>query len=301
MGTPDFAVPSLDALARAGHEVCAVYTQPDKPQGRKQTLTPPPVKTLALDLGLPVFQPPTLRDEVELERLRGFAPEVIIVAAYGKILPRAALDIPPFGCVNVHASLLPRWRGAAPIQWAVIAGDKTTGVTIMQMAEGIDTGDILLSKETAIGERETAGELFERLAHSGAELLVEALGRLNELERVPQDEMESCYARMLDKRMAEIDWTKSAREIDCLVRGLNPWPIALTKLEGARLKIYESLPCEGEGSPGEVIESDTKTGLTVACGEGALRLTEVQLTGGKRMKCSDFLRGHRVAAGTFLG
>ena len=278
MGTPDFAVPSLQALIGAGHDVCAVYTQPDKPQGRKQILTAPPVKTLALEHDIPVFQPNTLKNEDEQARLREIAPEVIIVVAYGKLLPKAVLDIPPHGCINVHGSLLPRWRGAAPIQWAVIAGDEMAGVTTMQMAEGLDTGDMLLTYETKVGEKETAGELFDRLAQSGAELLIQTLVKLDEITPRPQDDAQSCYAHMLDKQMAVIDWSKSAHEIDCLIRGLNPWPIALTTLE-----------------------ADPKKGLTVACGEGALRLTEIQLVGGKRMKATDFLRGHAIEVGTKLG
>lgn len=301
MGTPDFAVPSLQALIDAGHDVCAVYTQPDKPQGRKQILTAPPVKTLALEHDIPVFQPNTLKNEDEQARLRELAPEVIIVVAYGKLLPKAVLDIPPHGCINVHGSLLPRWRGAAPIQWAVIAGDEMAGVTTMQMAEGLDTGDMLLTYETKVGEKETAGELFDRLAQSGAELLTQTLVKLDEITPRPQDDAQSCYAHMLDKQMAVIDWSRSAHEIDCLIRGLNPWPIALTTLSGERLKVFAAEKAAGNGEPGTVLEADPKKGLTVACGEGALRLTEIQLVGGKRMKATDFLRGHAIEVGTKLG
>lgn len=301
MGTPDFAVPSLQALIDTGHDVCAVYTQPDKPQGRKQILTAPPVKTLALEHDIPVFQPNTLKNEDEQARLRELAPEVIIVVAYGKLLPKAVLDIPPHGCINVHGSLLPRWRGAAPIQWAVIAGDEMAGVTTMQMAEGLDTGDMLLTYETKVGEKETAGELFDRLAQSGAELLIQTLVKLDEITPRPQDDAQSCYAHMLDKQMAVIDWSKSAHEIDCLIRGLNPWPIALTTLSGERLKVFAAEKANGNGEPGTVLEADPKKGLTVACGEGALGLTEIQLVGGKRMKATDFLRGHAIEVGTKLG
>lgn len=301
MGTPDFAVPSLQALIDAGHDVCAVYTQPDKPQGRKQILTAPPVKTLALEHDIPVFQPNTLKNEDEQARLRELAPEVIIVVAYGKLLPKAVLDIPPHGCINVHGSLLPRWRGAAPIQWAVIAGDEKAGVTTMQMAEGLDTGDMLLTYETKVGEKETAGELFDRLAQSGAELLTQTLVKLDEITPRPQDDAQSCYAHMLDKQMAVIDWSRSAHEIDCLIRGLNPWPIALTTLSGERLKVFAAEKAAGNGEPGTVLEADPKKGLTVACGEGALRLTEIQLVGGKRMKATDFLRGHSLEVGVKLG
>ena len=301
MGTPDFAVPSLQALLDARHEVCAVYTQPDKPQGRKQVLTAPPVKELALQHHIPVYQPATLKNEEEQQKLRALAPEVIIVVAYGKLLPKAVLDIPPRGCINVHGSLLPRWRGAAPIQWSVIAGDQKAGVTTMQMAEGLDTGDMLLTYETEVGARETAGELFDRLAQAGAELLVETLDQLDTITPTPQDDSQSCYAHMLDKQMAVIDWAKSAHEIDCLIRGLNPWPVALTTLDSARLKVYAAQPVSGAGKPGEVLEGDAKRGLVVACGEGALMLEEIQLVGGKRMKCADFLRGHAVPKGTILG
>ena len=296
MGTPDFAVPSLQALIDAGHDVCAVYTQPDKPQGRKQILTAPPVKTLALEHDIPVFQPNTLKNEDEQARLRELAPEVIIVVAYGKLLA-----MPRLGTFNLHASLLPRWRGAAPIQWAVIAGDEMAGVTTMQMAEGLDTGDMLLTYETKVGEKETAGELFDRLAQSGAELLTQTLVKLDEITPRPQDDAQSCYAHMLDKQMAVIDWSKSAHEIDCLIRGLNPWPIALTTLSGERLKVFAAEKANGRGEPGTVLEADPKKGLTVACGEGALGLTEIQLVGGKRMKATDFLRGHVIEVGTKLG
>lgn len=301
MGTPDFAVPSLAALLRTGHEVCAVYTQPDKPQGRKQVLTAPPVKTFAVDCQIPVYQPSTLRDEAEQERIRLLSPELIIVAAYGKILPKAILEIPRYGCINVHGSLLPRWRGASPIQSSIIAGDKITGVSTMQMAEGLDTGDILLTYETPIGLRETAGELFDRLAEAGAALLIDTLDNLHTITPRPQDDSQSCYAYMLDKKMAVIDWSKSAHSIDCLIRGVNPWPIASTVLHGKTLKIFSAVPCSGIGQPGEVLESNPKTGLTVACGADALQLEEIQLVGGKKMRCADFLRGHAVELGMILG
>lgn len=301
MGTPDFAVPSLQALLDAGHEVCAVYTQPDKPQGRRQILTVPPVKELAVRHGIPVYQPKTLKSEEEQARLRALAPTLIAVVAYGKLLPGAVLDIPPRGCVNVHGSLLPRWRGAAPIQWTVIAGDKTAGVTTMRMDEGLDTGDMLLTYQTPVGARETAGELFDRLAVEGARLLAETVERLDTIVPRPQDDAQNCYARLLDKELAVIDWTKPAHQIDCLIRGLNPWPVALTTLAGERLKIYAAMPCAGAGKPGEVIESDPKVGLVVACGTGALRLEEIQAVGGRRMRSADFLRGHAVEKGTVLG
>lgn len=301
MGTPDFAVPCLQSLLDAGHEVCAVFTQPDKPKGRGYAMTPPPVKVLAMEHDIPVYQPKTLRTPEAAQQIREMQPDCIVVVAYGKILPKEILDIPPHGCINVHGSLLPRWRGAAPIQWAVIAGDEMAGVTTMQMAEGLDTGDMLLTYETKVGEKETAGELFDRLAQSGAELLTQTLVKLNEITPRPQDDAQSCYAHMLDKQMAVIDWSRSAHEIDCLIRGLNPWPIALTTLSGERLKVFAAEKANGRGEPGTVLEANPKKGLTVACGEGALKLTEIQLVGGKRMKATDFLRGHAVAVGTKLG
>ena len=302
MGTPDFAVPSLQALIDAGHDVCAVYTQPDKPQGRKQILTAPPVKTLALEHDIPVFQPNTLKNEDEQARLRELAPEVIIVVAYGKLLPKAVLDIPPHGCINVHGSLLPRWRGAAPIQWAVIAGDEMAGVTTMQMAEGLDTGDMLLTYETKVGEKETAGELFDRLAQSGAELLTQTLVKLDEIEPRPQDDAQSCYAHMLDKQMAVIDWSKSAHEIDCLIRGLNPWPSAFSHLNGKTLKIWEASVEEENGekkAPGTVLQADAK-GFRIQTGEGILKIDTLQMEGKKRMDAQAFLRGYTVEEGMIL-
>lgn len=300
MGTPDFAASVLSELA-SQHEVVAVYTRPDAVRGRGKQLVPSPVKVEACERGIPVFTPKTLRDADEQQALAALEPDVICVAAYGMLLPAEVLSIPEHGCLNVHASLLPRWRGAAPIQWAVIAGDEMAGVTTMQMAEGLDTGDMLLTYETKVGEKETAGELFDRLAQSGAELLTQTLVKLDEITPRPQDDAQSCYAHMLDKQMAVIDWSKSAHEIDCLIRGLNPWPIALTTLSGERLKVFAAEKANGRGEPGTVLEADPKKGLTVACGEGALGLTEIQLVGGKRMKATDFLRGHVIEVGTKLG
>ena len=301
MGTPDFSVGTLEALIAAGHEITLVVSQPDKPKGRGHELQPTPVKEAALKHGLPVYQPKKVRDPEVIGKLRETEADVIVVIAFGQIIPKAILEMKQYGCINVHASLLPKYRGAAPIQWAVIAGDEKAGVTTMLMAEGLDTGDMLLTSETPVGARETAGELFDRLAQSGAELLTETLVRLNEITPRPQNDAESCYAHMLDKKMAVIDWSKSARELDCLVRGLNPWPIALTSLAGERLKIYAAEQTNGCGEPGTVLEADPKKGLTVACGEGALTLTEIQLVGGKRMKATDFLRGHAVEKGSRLG
>ena len=303
MGTPDFAVPSLQMLIDSRHEVVGVLTQPDKPQGRRQILTPPPVKTLALAHDLPVHQPETLKNGAIQSILDETRPDLIIVVAYGKILPEYVLHYPRLGCVNVHGSLLPRWRGAAPIQWSVIAGDKYAGVTTMKMAKGLDTGNILLTAQTEIGARETAGELFDRLSVLGAQLLEKTVGQLEiaDSDGVPQDEAQACYASMLDKEMAVIDWTRAAREIDCLIRGLNPWPVALTSFEGARMKVYAAQPEEGVGAPGEVLVADAKNGLLVACGTGALRITELQMVGGKRMNACDYLRGHAIPVGSRLG
>lgn len=303
MGTPDFAVPSLQMLIDSRHEVVGVLTQPDKPQGRRQILTPPPVKTLALAHDLPVHQPETLKNGAIQSILDETRPDLIIVVAYGKILPEYVLHYPRLGCVNVHGSLLPRWRGAAPIQWSVIAGDKYAGVTTMKMAKGLDTGNILLTAQTEIGARETAGELFDRLSVLGAQLLEKTVGQLEiaDSDGVPQDEAQACYASMLDKEMAVIDWTRAARELDCLIRGLNPWPVALTSLEGARMKVYAAQPEEGVGAPGEVLVADAKNGLLVACGTDALRITELQMVGGKRMNACDYLRGHAIPVGSRLG
>lgn len=301
MGTPDFAVPSLARLVDDGHEIVGVVTQPDKPQGRKMKLTPPPVKALALERGLSVHQPETLKDGAIQGLLDETRPELIVVVAYGKILPAYVLDFPQYGCINVHGSLLPRWRGAAPIQWSVIAGDRYAGVTTMQMARGLDTGDMLLTYRTEIGARETAGELFDRLALAGAELLHDTIAQLGQITPQPQDESQASYAAMLDKNLARIDWSKNAGEIDCLIRGLNPWPVALTELDGARMKVFAAEIEAANGRPGEVLEADAKKGLLVACGEGALRLTEIQMVGGKRMRAQDYLRGHAVEKGTILG
>ncbi len=303
MGTPDFAVPSLQLLLDSTHEVVGVVTQPDKPQGRKQILTPPPVKALAQEHDIPVHQPVSLKNEALLPLLQETQPDLILVVAYGKLLPKYILDFPKYGCMNIHGSLLPRWRGAAPIQWSVIAGDEFAGVATMTMAEGLDTGDIYLMERTRIGARETAGELFDRLSQLGAQVLAETLVQLEQgtLVSTPQDESQATHASMLDKEMAIIDWTKSAHEIDCLIRGLNPWPIALTTLDGVRMKIYTAQPENGQGAAGTVLEADTKKGLLIACGTGAIRVQELQMVGGKRMAAKDYLRGHAIALGTKLG
>ncbi len=295
MGTPDFAVPSLEALLEAGHEVAAVYTQPDKPKGRGHKLQPPPVKVLAEEKGIPVLQPATLRTAEAAETLRGFMPELIVVAAYGKILPPEILKIPPKGCINVHGSLLPKYRGAAPIQWAVLNGEKKTGVTIMQMAEGMDTGDVLAVRETEIGEEETSGELFDRLKILGAELLLETVARLSEITPIPQNDSEATMAPMIRKEMAEIDWSRPAREIHCLVRGMSPWPAAFCTLGEKRVKVFSARVLPENGTPGEVAVLGGE--LAVYCGTGAVQLLEIQPENGKRMRGADYLRGHALPGG----
>ncbi|MGN1014192.1 MAG: methionyl-tRNA formyltransferase [Butyricicoccus sp.] len=305
MGTPDFAVAALERILADGHDVVAVFTQPDKPQGRKMVLTPPEVKVLALEKGIPVYQPESFKNESQLELLTQLAPEVIVVAAYGKLLPKYVLDLPKYGCINIHGSLLPKYRGAAPIQWAVINGEKIAGVTTMQMGVGLDTGDMLLKAETEVGENETAGELFDRLAEMGAELISETLRRLPEgIPAEPQNDAESTYASMLKKDMAVVDWSRSAQEVHNLVRGLDPWPVALTTCGGKKLKLFQTrVTGENSGAqPGEIVLADPKQGLVVCCGDGqTLRITEVQLVGKKRMSACDYLRGHPMEVGTILG
>lgn len=305
MGTPDFAVNSLERLIQDGHDIVGVFTQPDKPQGRKMKLTPTPVKQLALTHNIPVFQPNTFKNESQLSLLRELNPEVIVVVAYGKLLPGYVLDLPKYGCINVHGSLLPKYRGAAPVQWMVLNGETTAGVTTMYMDRGLDTGDILLTSETEVGENETAGELFDRLAAMGAELISETIKRLPEgIERKPQDDSQSTYVSVLDKSMCVIDWNKPAQEVHNRIRGLDPWPIAVTTRGDMRLKLFQSrLTGKTTELPaGSVTEADPKTGLFVACGDGqVLQITEIQMVGKKRMPAVDYLRGHVMEPGTVLG
>ena len=300
MGTPDFAVPCLQSLLDAGHDVCAVFTQPDKPKGRKFILTPPPVKVLAGEHDIPVFQPLTLKEETVQAQIRDLKPDAIVVVAYGKILPKAVLDIPPYGCINVHGSLLPKYRGAAPIQWAVINGEATTGVTTMYMAEGLDTGDMLMWEETPIRQDETADELYERLAQMGASLIVKTLDAVQKgtATRIPQGDSQTSYAAMLTKEMGLVDGNKSAPEIHNLIRGLSTWPVAYTFWNGKKLKLHKSHVVDGiQGEPGKIISEAGY--LMVCCGYGtALELLEVQYEGGKRMSVKDFLRGHPIPTGT---
>ena len=294
MGTPDFAVPSLKKLIDSGYEVAAVYCQPDKPQGRHFTLTPPPVKVLAQEYNIPVCQPATLKDEEAQQILEEFAPDIIVVAAYGKILPKAVLDMPKYGCINVHGSILPKYRGAAPIQWAVINGEEKSGVTIMQMAEGLDTGDMLLVSETAIGADETAGELFDRIALLGADALIEALEKIDSLTPIKQDDSLACWASPLKKSDGEINWKMSAEKIYSLIRGVSPWPGAYTIFGEKRLKIHKARLCDKSGSPRELLDNEK---LIIGCGSGSIELIEVQLEGAKRISAADFIRGQRLKKG----
>lgn len=305
MGTPDFAVPTLQALYDQGHNVQAVFTQPDKPKGRGYKLTPPPVKTLALSHDTPVHQPVSLKKNGEeyIELLKKLAPDCIVVVAYGKILPKAVLEIPKYGCVNVHGSLLPKYRGAGPIQWAVLNDEKKTGITTMLMGEGIDTGDMLLQKETAIGENEIAAELFDRLADMGAQLLIETLEKLEkgEITPIPQDESKSSYAPMLSKDMCNIDFSNPVRKIHKQICGLSAWPCAVTMLEGKRIKIYKSEIVSNEPCNVPVGSIINEKNFSVACLDGVIRFTEIQAEGSKRMKTADYLRGKPITNGIVLG
>ena len=304
MGTPEFAVPSLKALAGSGEEVIAVVAQPDRPQGRGLKLSPPPTKVLAEERGIPVLQPPGIRTEAFLKELTELNPDVIVVAAYGKILPKPVLDLPPSGCINVHASILPKYRGAAPVNWAIARGEKITGVTIMRMDEGMDTGDILLTREVPIEDDDTGETLARKLSHAGAELLLIVLGNLKRGESRPrkQDDSHATYAPMLKKEDGRIDWTKPAREIRALIRGMLPWPGAFTLLDGKLLKIYKAAISEGQGKgkEGEVINAPQGV-LRVNTGEGALDIIELQMEGGKRLSSRDFLLGRKIEPGTVLG
>lgn len=301
MGTPDFAVPALKALAESdSYNVLAVYTQPDKPVGRKRILTPPDVKVCAMQYGIEVRQPDTLRSEEAAQQLQELNPDVIIVIAYGKLLPESILNIPKYGCINIHGSLLPKYRGAAPIQRAVIDGESVTGVTSMLMDKGLDTGDILLSSSVDILPDETAGELFDRLSKLGVRVLFDTLDQLENgtLTRTKQDNEKSNYAAMLSKGESIIDWNLSADEVHNKVRGMNPWPVAAALYKGKKLKIYKTKVSEGSGIPSQVLSVEPPT---VACGSGAVELVEVQLEGKNRMSASDFFRGQRIAKGDKIG
>lgn len=300
MGTPAFAVPSLSAVA-ASEEVILVVTNPDRPSGRGQALSPPPVKTEAERLGLPVFQPEKARNPDSVERIAAEKPDLIVVVAYGHILPKSILDIPRLGCINVHASLLPKFRGAAPINWAVVRGESVTGVTIMKMDVGMDTGPMLLAREIPIGDDDTAETLFPKLSRLGSEALLEALGRLHDgsLREIPQDNAQATAAPMIKKEHGLIDWSLPARDVRNLIRGMTPWPSAFAFHDGKPLKVLSATVREGRGEPGEIIEVG-RDGLLVACGDGALSLGRVQPEGGRAMDSGDFARGRRVKKGDRL-
>ena len=305
MGTPDFAVGTLKALIASEHEVAAVVTQPDKPKGRGKTMQYTPVKEVAVEAGIPVLQPVKVRDPQVVEELRAYQADVIVVVAFGQIIPKSILEMPKYGCINVHASLLPEYRGAAPIQWAVIDGKEKTGVTTMQMDEGLDTGDMLLVEEVVLAEDETGGSLFDKLCEVGADVLLKTLEELPKNTLVPKkqpQESPTPYAAMLTKEMGQINWDRSAAEIERLVRGLNPWPSAYTHLNGKTLKIWKASVKEGqaeEAQNGEIVNV-TKKELLVKTGEGLLSLDEVQLEGKKRMPADAFLRGYAVEKGVLL-
>ncbi len=307
MGTPGFAVPALRALVKAGHEIPLVVTRPDRPKGRSKKPVPPPVKELAVSLGLPVFQPERVRTPEAMEEIRKRRPDALVVAAFGQILPGALLDVPRLGCFNVHASLLPAYRGAAPINWAIINGGDMTGITIMLMDEGMDTGAILTSEEEPILPEDTAGTLTERLSHIGAGLIVKALAEFEagRIKPISQDGSRATYAPILKKETGKIDWSKSAREIERMVRGLDPWPGAYTYRAGRLLRIWKTgaspspRPSATRGE-GEVISAD-KSGIVAAAGEGAVIIHELQPEGGRRMKASEYLAGHKISPGERLG
>jgi methionyl-tRNA formyltransferase len=298
-GTPPFAAHALQAILAAGHDVVLALTQPDRPAGRGMRVGQSAVGATAAAHSIPVFKPASLKADDALAPLREASPDVMVVAAYGVILPAAVLEIPRHGCLNIHASLLPRWRGAAPIQRALQAGDRETGICIMQMEAGLDTGPVLLEKRITIGPRDTAATLTDSLAHLGADTIVEALASLDLLEPRPQDPAHATYASKVTRKDAHIDWTRTSDEIDRQVRAFNPFPGTETRLDGELLKIWEADPVRATGKPGQVLEADG-TRLVVACGTGALALTRVQRPGGKILTTGDFLRGERVAPGTLL-
>lgn len=316
MGTPDFAVGALEAILQAGHQVAAVVTQPDKPKGRGKEIQMTPVKACAVSHGIPVFQPVKVKEKEAVETLREYNADIFVVAAFGQILSEEILSMPKYGCVNIHASLLPRYRGAGPIQWAIINGEEKSGVTIMQMDKGLDTGDMLLKEEVAIEPKETGDSLHDKLAEAGSRLIVEALAKLERGELVPekQKEEESCYAKRLQKSMGRIDWQQSAKKLDCLIRGLLSWPGAYTVLRGKNLKIWEVEAIEEPGNvpegmalpeelshamPGIVVGVEREA-FYVKTGEGILKILAVQPEGKKRMPVREFLLGYQVKAGEQL-
>ncbi len=299
MGTPDFSVPTLDALVQDGHEVIAVVAQPDRPKGRGQKMVSPPTVCRARELGIPTKQPRAVRKGPFVDWMTTVNADVAVVVAYGRILIPALLNAPKMGCINVHASLLPKYRGAAPINWAVVRGESQTGVATMQMAEGLDTGDVLLETVTAIGENETAGELHDRLSVLGADLAVDTLRRLPSLTPQPQDHAQHTLAPLINRSLARVDWTQSAQDIHNMIRGFNPWPTAWTTLEGEPLKIHRSRCAAGQGQPGAILQAD-KTVL-VATGQGAIELELVQLAGRRAQPGRDLVNSGRITMGMTLG
>lgn len=303
MGTPDFAVNTLEEIIKAGHEVVLAVTQPDKPKGRGKGMQFPPVKQCALAHGIEVFQPAKIKEDSSIEYIKKYKPDIMIVAAFGQILPKTLLDLPEYGCINVHASLLPKYRGAAPIQWAVLNGDEVTGVTTMRMDVGLDTGDMIAKREVRIAEDETGGSLFDRLAAVGAKLCVETMDMLGNgtAEFTPQNHEAATHTSMITKELGDMDWNRPAAELERLVRGLNPWPSAYTHLKNKTLKIWKAavLGEESGEKPGTVVRTE-KDGLVVQTKKGCLKLLEVQLEGKKRMDAGAFLRGCPVETGTVL-
>ena len=297
MGTPDIAATCLKKIIADGFEVVGVYTQPDRPKGRGMKMVFPPVKDVAIANNIPVFQPENFREDATVEALKALQPDVVAVVAYGRILPQRVLDIVPQGFINIHASVLPQYRGSAPYQWAVLDGLKETGVSAQFMVHAMDAGDVVGVSKTPIGPDETAGELLDRLAVLGAELLSETLTKYEkkELIPVPQDESKVSMAPMLDKTMCPIDWTKTAQQIHDQVRGLHPWPVATMELKGQKFKVHATKIVEGHGEPGKILGL-TKTGLKIACGDGAIEVTSLQAEGGKRMAAPDYFRGHPLEA-----
>ena len=304
MGTPDFSVGTLEALYEAGHEIVGVGSQPDKPKGRGKNLQPTPVKEAALKLGLPVYQPKRVREPEFVQVLKDLNPEVIVVVAFGQLIPKEILELTPYGCINVHASLLPKYRGAAPIQWAVIDGEKETGVTTMMMDVGLDTGDMLEKTVIPLDPKETGGSLFEKLSQAGGKLILSTLDKLEKgtAVRTPQKDEDSTYAKMLTKSLGRIDWSMEAEAIERLIRGLNPWPSAYTSLHGKTLKLWDGdvLKETTDARPGQVVLCDPRR-LVVAAGEGLLSIRQLQLEGKKRMDVETFLRGYSVKEGEILG
>lgn len=302
MGTPEFAVPSLRELVNSKHEVVCVVCQPDKPKGRGRKLSPPPTKLLAIENSIPVLQPDKIKTDEFYEQMKGLSPDLICVTAYGKILPTSILSLPKHGCINVHASLLPKYRGAAPINWAIINGEKKTGITTMFMDEGMDTGDILLTEETKIADQDTSIDLSHKLSEIGAELLIKTIGKLEADELVPvkQNDDEATYAPMIKRDIGKIDWNKSADEIRNLIRGTQPWPGAFTTYNGKNLKIYKADINITEGEAGDVLLSDEGI-LTIGAGKNSLDILELQIEGGKRLNVNEFLRGNKIDEGVKLG